>query len=111
MHCETVSGCKYPVAAYDAKAEAEAYIHTLPIKSALYAPATFMQNLAGIMAPRPVLDQPAPAQDAIFNMFLFCSECGYYGPDSERLVNESIAEVTYKLTALDEYIAAAVKLV
>ena len=192
VHCETVSGGKYPVAAYDAKAEAEAYIRRLPIKSAFYAPATFMQNLAGMMAPRPVPDQPgvyaianifagdrsypwldvvadtgkfvgviladpdkyagrtiyagsalatmdeiaakisactgktvkyvsmpeakfraflpAAAQDAIVNMFLFCSECGYYGPDSERLLNESLAEVPYKLTALDEYIAAAVKL-
>ncbi|KAK4034668.1 hypothetical protein C8A01DRAFT_38876 [Parachaetomium inaequale] len=192
VHCENVSGGKYPVAAYDSKAEAEAYIRSLPIKSAFYAPATFMQNLLAGMAPRPVPDQPAvyaianifagdrpypwldvaadagkfvgailanpdkfagkvlyagsgmatmdeiaakisaqtnktvkyvlmseekfraylppAAQDAIVNMFLFCSEHGYYGPDSERLVNESIAEVPYKLTSLEEYIAANVKL-
>lgn len=192
VHCETVSGGKYPVAAYDSKAEAEAYIRGLPIKSAFYAPATFMQNLAGMMAARAVPEQPGvyaitnifagdrpypwldvvadtgkfvgviladpdkyagrtlyagsawatmddiaarisaqtgktvqyvlmpekkfrgflppAAQDAIVNMFLFCSECGYYGSESERLLNESIAEVPYKLTTLEEYIAATVKL-
>ncbi|KAH6634633.1 hypothetical protein B0J18DRAFT_442420 [Chaetomium sp. MPI-SDFR-AT-0129] len=192
VHCETVSGGKYPVAAYDSKNEAEQYIRTLPVKSAFYYPATFMQNLAAMMAPRPVPDSPgvyaianifagdrpypwldvvadagkfvgailaAPekfdgkvlyagaelatmdqiaekiskqtgktvkyvlmpeekfraylppaAADAIVNMFLFCSDFGYYGPDSAKLLEETVAQVPYKLTSLDEYIAANVKL-
>jgi hypothetical protein len=67
VHCKTVLGGKYPVAAYDAKAEAEACIRTLPIKSAFYAPATFIQNLADMMAPRPVPHYPGVY--AIANIF------------------------------------------
>ncbi|KAL2171498.1 hypothetical protein VTG60DRAFT_2666 [Thermothelomyces hinnuleus] len=192
VHCEALSGGKYPVAAYDSKAEAEAYIRTLPIRSAFYAPGAFMQNLAASMAPRPVPGQPgvyaianifagdrpypwinvvadagkfvgailadpdkfegkvlyagselatmdelaakvsrhtgkavrytqipqeqyraylpSPAQDPIVNMFLFCAEFGYYGPDSARRLHETVAQVPYKLTTLDGYIAANVKL-
>jgi uncharacterized protein YbjT (DUF2867 family) len=50
-HAETVSGGKYPVGSYDSKAEVEDYIRTLPIKSAFFAPATFMQNLSGMIGP------------------------------------------------------------
>lgn len=192
VHCETVSNAKYAVAAYDVKAETEAYIRTLPIKSAFYAPAAFMQNLSAMMAPRPVPDQPGvyaiaiifagdrpypwidvvgdagkfvgailaqpdkfaakvlyaassvasmddvaskisahtgktvkyvvmpedefrarlppAARDAVVNMFRFCSEIGYYGPETERLIKETVAEVPYTLTSLDEYIVANVKL-
>ncbi|KAL2196912.1 hypothetical protein P885DRAFT_37072 [Corynascus similis CBS 632.67] len=192
VHCETLSGGKYPVAAYDSKAEAEAYMRTLPIRSAFYAPATFMQNLDTSMAPRPDPDRPGvytianifpgdcpypwidvvadagkfvgailadpdrfegrvlwagselatmdevaariskgtgktveyvvvpentfrahlppAAQDQIVNMFRFCSEYGYYGPELARRLEETIAEVPYKLTTLDEYITAHVRL-
>ncbi|KAE8423723.1 hypothetical protein BDV36DRAFT_242008 [Aspergillus pseudocaelatus] len=37
---------------FDSKAEAEAYLHTLPIKVSLFAPGMFMQNLTTMMAPR-----------------------------------------------------------
>jgi hypothetical protein len=38
---------------FDIKAEIEQYIRTLPIKSAFYAPASFMQNFHTGMMPRP----------------------------------------------------------
>ncbi|GAB1313684.1 NmrA-like family domain-containing protein 1 [Madurella fahalii] len=193
VHCETVSNAKYVVPAYDSKAEVEAYIRTLPIKSAFFAPGTFMQNLWSEMAPRPVgpdqpgvyaitnifsgsrvfpwidivadtgkfvgailaepdkfatkvvyassclysLDQvaakisaftgktvkyvavpehelrahlPPGMQDSIINMFWFIDEFGYYGPETETLVQESMAATPYKLTSLDEFIATSVKL-
>ncbi|KAK4243586.1 hypothetical protein C7999DRAFT_44643 [Corynascus novoguineensis] len=192
VHCEILSGGKYPVAAYDSKAEVEAYMRTLPIRSAFYAPATFMQNLATSMVPRPDPDRPGvytidnifpgdclypwidviadagkfvgailadpdrfqgkmlwagselatmdevaariskgtgktveyvvvpedtfcahlppAAQDQIANMFRFCSEYGYYGPESARHLEETITQVPYKLTTLDEYITAHVRL-
>lgn len=57
VHCEAINGGKYPVAAYDSRAEVEAHIRALPgVRSAFYAPGTFMQNLSGIMAPRPAGD-------------------------------------------------------
>ncbi|KAK3291697.1 uncharacterized protein B0H64DRAFT_407763 [Chaetomium fimeti] len=55
-HAETVSGGQYPVGSYDSKAEVEQYIRSLPIKSSFFAAATFMQNLSGMMTPRPVGD-------------------------------------------------------
>lgn len=59
VHCEVMSKGKYRVPAYDSRGEVEAYIRTLPVKSAFYAPASFMQNLSSGMAPRPVgPDQP-----------------------------------------------------
>ena len=39
---------------FDGKAEIEAYIRTLPIKSAFFAPGSFMQNYQTQSAPRPV---------------------------------------------------------
>ncbi|KXX77880.1 NmrA-like family domain-containing protein 1 [Madurella mycetomatis] len=184
VHCATISNAKYAVPAYDSKAEVEAYIRTLPIKSAFFAPGTFMQNLWSEMAPRLVgsaqpgvyaitnifaanrilpwidvvadsgkfvgailaepekfatkvvyassslynMDQvaakisaltgkivkyvvlPEDEFHAITTMFLFIDEFGYYGPDTERLVQESMTAVPYKLTSLDEFIAANVKL-
>lgn len=38
---------------FDVKAEIEAYIRSLPVQSAFFAPASFMQNLTGRSAPRP----------------------------------------------------------
>ncbi|KAK3307403.1 uncharacterized protein B0T15DRAFT_530126 [Chaetomium strumarium] len=193
VHCEVVTKGKYRVAAYDSRGEVEAYIRTLPIKSAFYAPGSFMQNLVTGMAPRPVgEDQPgvyaianitpgdAPfpwidvaadtgkfvgviladpdkfngktlyaasefrsydevaerisaltgktvkyvvmpeekfrsflpvhAQEPIVNMFKFCAEYGYYGPGGERLVEETTAVIPHRLTTLDEYIKANIKL-
>jgi len=52
-----ISGGKYPlVDHFDSKAEVEAYIRKLPIKSAFFAPGGFMQNFAGMMAPQPTGD-------------------------------------------------------
>ncbi|KAL4815498.1 hypothetical protein BDW67DRAFT_176306 [Aspergillus spinulosporus] len=52
-HAGNTSGGKYPVPAYDVRWDIEQYIRGLPIQSAFVAPATFMQNLRGMMAPRP----------------------------------------------------------
>ena len=41
---------------FDGKAEVEAYIRTLPIKSAFFAPGTFMQNFGATMRPFPAGD-------------------------------------------------------
>lgn len=41
---------------FDVKAEIEEYIRALPIKSAFYAPGSFMQNLHSVMTPHPVGD-------------------------------------------------------
>ena len=54
-----ISGGKYTaVAPFDAKAEAEKRIRTLPIKSAFYCPANFMQNFheQAFLAPRNASD-------------------------------------------------------
>ncbi|KAG0646158.1 hypothetical protein D0Z07_8121 [Hyphodiscus hymeniophilus] len=49
-----VSGGKYTnVYGFDAKADVEEYIRTVPIKSAFFAPGSFMQNFQGIIAPTP----------------------------------------------------------
>ncbi|MCJ1236427.1 hypothetical protein MMC14_004408 [Varicellaria rhodocarpa] len=55
-HAGNLSGGKYPVDSYDSKADVEQYIRGLPIKSAFFAPGTFMQNFSGMMAPRPAGD-------------------------------------------------------
>ncbi|MCJ1415589.1 NmrA-like domain-containing protein 1 [Xylographa parallela] len=53
-HVTTVSGGKYTkVAAWDAQAEIEEYIRSLPIKSAFFSPGSFMRNYQTIMGPRP----------------------------------------------------------
>ncbi|GIK00360.1 hypothetical protein Aspvir_004383 [Aspergillus viridinutans] len=53
VHAGNTSGGKYPVPAYDAHYNVEQYIRGLPIRSAFVAPGTFMQNLRGMMWPRP----------------------------------------------------------
>lgn len=53
-HVSTVSGGKYTkVNGFDAKAEIEEYMRTLPVRSAFFAPGSFMQNFHKVMAPRP----------------------------------------------------------
>ena len=53
-HVGKISGGKYQrVASFEAKADVEEYIRSLPIKSAFFAPGSFMQNFEGGMAPRP----------------------------------------------------------
>ncbi|KAG7294678.1 hypothetical protein NEMBOFW57_004756 [Staphylotrichum longicolle] len=59
VHCEVVSRGRYRVPAYDSRGEVEAYIRTLPVQSAFYAPGAFMQNLAGMSAPRLVSAEQA----------------------------------------------------
>lgn len=45
-HVTKLSGGRYTkVASFDAKAEVEEYIRTLPVKSAFFAPGSFMQNV------------------------------------------------------------------
>ena len=50
-----------PVPGFDSKAEVEAYLRTLPIKSAFFAPGMFMQNFLSYSAP-----QPVPGQDGTY---------------------------------------------
>ena len=53
-HVSTVSGGKYTkVSGFDAKAEVQEYILKLPIRSAFFAPGSFMQNFHSVMALRP----------------------------------------------------------
>ncbi|KAG8629723.1 hypothetical protein KVT40_001342 [Elsinoe batatas] len=52
-----ISGGKYKeLGHFDGKAEVEAYIRTLPIKSAFVSPGCFMSNFHESMAPRPSRD-------------------------------------------------------
>ncbi|KUL82271.1 hypothetical protein ZTR_10763 [Talaromyces verruculosus] len=44
------------VESFDSKYEVEEYIRSLPIKSAFFAPSSFMQNYSGMMGPHPVGD-------------------------------------------------------
>ncbi|KAJ9636140.1 hypothetical protein H2204_005412 [Knufia peltigerae] len=54
-----VSGGKYTkVTGFDAKADVEDYIKTLPIKSAFFAPGSFMQNWQSRMGVHPSQTQP-----------------------------------------------------
>ncbi|KAF8946154.1 hypothetical protein BGZ52_009028, partial [Haplosporangium bisporale] len=55
-HVSTVSNGVYKVSSFDVKAETEEYIRGLPIKSAFFAPGSFMQNYLGMLAPHPVGD-------------------------------------------------------
>lgn len=57
VNTEKISGGKYTgIDHFDAKAEVEEYIRTLPIKCAFYAPAGFMENFTSYLAPHPVGD-------------------------------------------------------
>lgn len=49
------------VEGFDAKAEVEEYIRSLPIRSAFFSPGSFMQNYHGMMAPR-----ESPAGDGTY---------------------------------------------
>jgi uncharacterized protein YbjT (DUF2867 family) len=64
-HPSKISGGKLTtVVHFDVKAEIEQYIRTLPVKSAFFAPASFMQNLTDYrMQPR-----PSPANDGTYVM-------------------------------------------
>lgn len=53
--CERLWG--RPVAAFDSKADIEAYIRTLPVESAFFAPGMFMQNFLSNQIPRPIPGQ------------------------------------------------------
>lgn len=56
-HIGRVSGGKYTHGGhFDSKAEVEEYIRTLPIRSAFFAPGSFMQNFSSIMKPHPAGD-------------------------------------------------------
>ncbi len=56
-HIERLSGGKFQHASsWDGRAEVEEYIRTLPIKSAFFSPASFMQNYTGMMSPKPMGD-------------------------------------------------------
>ncbi|KAJ9655104.1 hypothetical protein H2198_005960 [Neophaeococcomyces mojaviensis] len=56
-HVSKLSGGKYTkVQGFDGKAIVEQYIRQQQIKSAFFAPGSFMQNFNGIMKPRPVGD-------------------------------------------------------
>ena len=53
-----ISGGKYTnITMFDAKAKAEAYIRSLPIKSAFYSPASFMENYITAAAPKKADDE------------------------------------------------------
>ncbi|KAH6632242.1 hypothetical protein F5144DRAFT_630134 [Chaetomium tenue] len=191
VHCEVVSGGKYPVPSFDSRGEVEAYIRSLPVRNAFYAPGSFMSNLLGMMAPRSVGDGegyviantlpgdrvlpwidvvadtgpvvgavlaeperfegkrlcvasglfsleevaekisrvtgktvkyvrvsedvfktylPEGAREPVVSMFRFIAESGYYGPGTEKLVEETTALLPCALTGLDEYLAANIKL-
>jgi len=57
----TTPGCErlwgHPVDSFDSKAEVEDYIRKLPVSSAFFAPAMFMQNFLTNQAPRPIPGQ------------------------------------------------------
>ncbi|KAL5358789.1 hypothetical protein BJX96DRAFT_147276 [Aspergillus floccosus] len=171
------------VDSFDSKAEAEAYLRSLPLKTAFFAPGMFMQNLATFMAPRPagegtysiasivspdakiplidvvgdsgtfvasLLREPEKAAgttlyaatsmysfketveiisrvsgkqvnyvrlpDEVYAGFMqpdqgqrmvammrFFEEVGYFGPDTERLVDETLEKVDGKLTSFEEF--------
>ncbi|KAG0017811.1 hypothetical protein BGZ81_010524 [Podila clonocystis] len=55
-HISKVSNGVYTVASFDVKADTEEYIRSLPIKSAFFAPGSFMQNYLGMWAPHPIGD-------------------------------------------------------
>lgn len=190
VHPEVVTGGQHRVPSFDSRGEVETYIRSLPVRSAFYAPGSFMQNLGGMMAPRPTgdggyaitnmlpgdavlpwidvvadtgkvvgavlaeperfegkqlcvagglfsFDQvvekiskvtgkvvkyvsvsedvfktflPEGAKEPAASMFRFIADSGYFGPETEKLVEETTALLPYPLTGLDEYLAANIKL-
>ena len=173
------------LAHFDVKAEIEDYIRTLPIKSAFFAPGSFMQNFGHLMAPRPTGDGtyaianfvkpetklplidtvddagkyvgailaqpeeyegkvfsaatrlysyseivetmskvsgkkvnytqlplqvwssflPAESREYLVDMFLWIQDYGYYGPETEKLVEWTAKQARGKLTTFEEYLA------
>lgn len=92
VHCEAISNGKYPVPLYGSKAEVEAYIRALPIKSAFFAPGVFMQNLSGGFAARPS-EKAQPGVYAIAN--IVPSSC--VQPWMWRLTRASLSAPSYQI--------------
>ena len=172
------------LAHFDVKAEIEDYIRAQPMKSAFFAPGSFMQNFAHFMTPRPAGDGtyaisnfvtpetqlplvdivddtgkwvgailaepdryegkvfsaatklypysevvkkmseatgktvnykqlplnvykgfiPAQMADYMVDMFLWIQDYGYYGPETEKLVDWTAKQARGKLTTLEEYL-------
>ena len=170
---------------FDVKAEIEDYLRAQPMKSAFFAPGSFMQNFGHFMGPRPAGDGtyaiahfvkpetqlplidivddtgkyvgailaepdryegkvfsaatrlysyseivktmseasgktvnykqlplnvwssflPAESADYLVDMFLWIQDYGYYGPQTEELVDWTAKQARGKLTTLDEYLA------
>ena len=173
------------LAHFDVKAEIEDYIRAQPMKSAFFAPGSFMQNFGHFMGPRPAGDGtyaiahfvkpetqlplidtvddsgkyigailaspekyegkvfsaatrlysyseivatmskasgktvnykqlplnvwssflPAESADYLVDMFLWIQDYGYYGPQTEELVEWTAKQARGKLTTLEEYFA------
>lgn len=173
------------LAHFDVKAEIEDYIRAQPMKSAFFAPGSFMQNFGHSMGPRPAGDGtyaianfvkpetllplidttedsgkyvgailaepekyegkifsastrlysyseiaetmskasgktvaykqlplsvwssflPAGPKDYLVDMFLWIQDYGYYGPQTEMLVDWTAKQACGKLTTLEEYLA------
>ena len=181
-----ISGGKIQnLAHFDVKAKIEEYIRAQPMKSAFFAPGSFMQNFSHMMAPRPAGDGtyaianfvtpetqlplidtvddsgkyvgailaepdkyegkvfsastrlysyseivktmskasgktvnynqlplnvwssflPAETKDYMVDMFLWIQDYGYYGPQTEELVDWTAKQARGKLTTLEEYLA------
>ena len=179
-----VSGGKVQhMAHFDVKAEIEEYVRAKPMKSAFFAPGSFMQNFNHFMGPRPVGDGtyaiahfvkpetqlplidtvddagkyvgailadpdkyegkvfssstrlytyseivetmsrssgktvhykqlpldvwksflPAESADYLVDMFVWIQDYGYYGPQTEELVNWTAKQARGNLTTLEEY--------
>ena len=170
---------------FDVKAEIEEYVRTQPMKSAFFAPGSFMQNFSHFMGPRPVGDGtyaiahfvkpetklplidtvddsgkyvgailaepekyegkffsaatalysysevvevmskssgktvkynqlpldvwssflPPQSKDYLVEMFEWIQDYGYYGPQTEELVDWTAKQARGKLTTLEEYFA------
>ena len=181
-----ISGGKIQkMAHFDVKEEIEEYIRAQPMKSAFFAPGSFMQNFSHLMAPRPAGDGtyaianfvtpetqlplidtvddtgkyvgailadperyegkvlaastrlysyreivgamskasgktvnykqlplnvwssflPPESRDYMVDMFLWIQDYGYYGPQTEDLVDWTAKQARGKLTTLEEYFA------
>lgn len=89
-------GKLHHTAHFDVKADVEEYIRSLPIKSAFFAPGTFMQNFTTVMAP-----QPSPNGDGTYVIANFVS------PDTELPLIDTVDDtgkwVGALLTEPDKY--------
>ncbi|KAG4431552.1 hypothetical protein IFR05_012965 [Cadophora sp. M221] len=68
-HMAAISNSKLNVNHFDTKAEIEQYIRSLPIKSAFYAPGSFMQNFTTRLMP----PMPSPAKDGTYVFATLCN--------------------------------------